>query len=198
VLVVVEHRDLHALAQLAFDIEAVGRLDVFEVDAAKGGLQRGDDVHQLVEVVLLVDLDVEHVDAGELLEQHALAFHHRLARQRADVAQAQHGRAVGDHRHQVAAAGVFEGVVGVFGNFLARRGNTGRVGQRQVVLVDQLLGGRDGNLAGGGNWWYSRAARRNWARFSSAFSFSAGILVSCAGGSGLAGPPVLSGWGGRL
>jgi hypothetical protein len=26
------------------------------------------------------DLDVEHVDAGELLEQHGLAFHHRLGR----------------------------------------------------------------------------------------------------------------------
>jgi len=51
VLVVVEDRDLHALAQLALDVEAVGRLDVFEVDAAEGGLQRGDDVDQLVEVV---------------------------------------------------------------------------------------------------------------------------------------------------
>jgi hypothetical protein len=94
VLVVVEDRDLHALAQLALDVEALGRLDVFEVDAAEGGLQRGDDVDQLVGVAL-VDLDVEHVDAGELLEQHALAFHHRLAGQRADVAQAQHGGAVG-------------------------------------------------------------------------------------------------------
>jgi hypothetical protein len=28
----------------------------------------------------LADLDVEHVDAGELLEEHALAFHHRLGR----------------------------------------------------------------------------------------------------------------------
>ena len=80
VLVVVEDRDLHALAQLALDVEAVRRLDVFQVDAAEGRLQRGDDVDQLVQVRLLVDLDVEDVDAGELLEQHALAFHHRLGR----------------------------------------------------------------------------------------------------------------------
>ena len=45
-----------------------------------------------------VDLDVEHVDAGELLEQDGLALHHRLAGQRADIAQAEHGGAVGDHR----------------------------------------------------------------------------------------------------
>jgi hypothetical protein len=50
VLVVVEDRDLHALAQLALDVEALGRLDVFQVDAAEGRLQRGDDVDQLVRV----------------------------------------------------------------------------------------------------------------------------------------------------
>ena len=40
VLVVVEDRDLHALAQLALDVEALGRLDVLEVDAAERRLQR--------------------------------------------------------------------------------------------------------------------------------------------------------------
>ena len=40
VLVVVEHRDLHPLAQLALDDEAFRRLDVLEVDAAESGLQR--------------------------------------------------------------------------------------------------------------------------------------------------------------
>src|SRR3546814_8531783 len=86
-LVVVEHRDLHPLAQLALDDEALRRLDVLEVDAAEGGLERSDDLDQLVGV-LLVDLDVEHVDAGALLEQHALAFHHWLPGHRADIAPA--------------------------------------------------------------------------------------------------------------
>ena len=85
------------LAQLLLDVEALRRLDVLEVDAAEGRLERGDDVDQLVRVVL-GDLDVEDVDAGELLEQDALAFHHRLGGERADGAQAQHGGAVGDHR----------------------------------------------------------------------------------------------------
>ncbi len=148
VLVVVEDGDLHALAQPALDVEAVGRLDVLEVDAAEGGLERCDHVDQLVEVAF-VDLEVEDVDAGELLEQHRLAFHHRLGRQRADVAQPQHGGAIGDHRHQVAARGVAEGVGRVGDDFLAGRGDAGRVGQPQVVLVDHLLGGLHRELAGG-------------------------------------------------
>jgi hypothetical protein len=85
--------------------------------------------------------------SGELLEKHALAFHHRLGRQRADVTQAQHRGAVGDHRHQVAARRVFEGVGRVLDDFLAGRGNAGRIGQRQVALVHHLLGRGDGNLA---------------------------------------------------
>ncbi len=42
VLVVMEDRDLHLLAQPALDLEAFRRLDVLEVDAAEGRLQRGD------------------------------------------------------------------------------------------------------------------------------------------------------------
>jgi hypothetical protein len=106
---------------------------------------------------VLVDLDVEHVDAGELLEQHALAFHDRLGGQRADVAQAQHGGAVGDDGDQVAARRVFIGVGRVLDDFLAGRGHARRVGQRQVALVGQLLGRRDADLAGRGNSWYSSA-----------------------------------------
>ena len=72
-----EHRDLAALPQLALDDETLRRLDVFQIDAAEGRLQRGDDVDQFVRVEF-VDFDVKDVDAGKLLEQHRLAFHHRL------------------------------------------------------------------------------------------------------------------------
>jgi len=90
VLVIVEDRDVHALAQLLLDVEAFRRLDVFQVDAADGRLQHRDRVHQFIGIEF-VQLQVEHVDAGELLEQAALAFHDRLRGQRADVAQAEHG-----------------------------------------------------------------------------------------------------------
>ena len=72
----------------------------------------------------LVDLDVEHVDARELLEKDALALHHRLAGQRPDVAQAEHRRAVGHHANQVAARGVLEGGVRVFSRSPRRRAAT--------------------------------------------------------------------------
>src|SRR3546814_6250533 len=81
--------------------------DVFSsdlIDAAEGRLQRRDDVDQLGRVGL-VDLDVEDVDAGELLEQDGLALHHRLGGQRADVAETQHSRAVGNDADQVATRG---------------------------------------------------------------------------------------------
>ncbi len=145
-LVVVKDRDLHALAQAPLDIKAVRGFDVFEVDAAEGGLQRGDDFDQPFRV-FFVDFKVEDVDVGELFEQHALAFHHRLGRQRPDVAQAQHRRAVGDDGHQVAAAGVFVGVHRIGHDLFARRRHAGRVSQRQVVLVRELLGGANGDLA---------------------------------------------------
>src|SRR5690606_31350136 len=147
VLVVVEDGDVHALAQLLFDVEAFRRLDVFEVDAAEGGLQACDDVHQLVRI-LLVDFDVEDVQAGEFLEQHGLAFHHGLGGQGADVAQAQDGRAVGDHADQVAAPGVAEGIVVVVDDRLACGGDAGRISQGEVPLVGELFGGSDGDFSG--------------------------------------------------
>ena len=115
VLIVVEYRDLHALAQLGFDVEALRRLDVLEVDAAKGRFQCGDDAHQLVRVGL-GDLQIEHVDACELFEQAALALHHWLAGQWANVAEPEHGGTVSDHGDQVAACGEPARFGGVFGD----------------------------------------------------------------------------------
>ena len=149
VLVIVEDRNAHALAQLLLDVEALGRLDVLEVDAAQRRLQRGDDLDQLVRIAL-GQLDVEDVDAGELLEEAALALHHRLGRQRADVAQAQHRGAVGDHGHQVAARSELAGAGGILDDRLAGIGHARRIGQRQVALGQHRLGRRDLDLAGRG------------------------------------------------
>ncbi len=75
--------------------------------------------------IALVDLDVEHVDAGELLEQHALAFHHRLGRLGADRPQPQHRRAVGDHADEIAARRVVARTRGIGHDLLAGRGHAG-------------------------------------------------------------------------
>src|SRR5690606_22530600 len=76
-LIIMENWNIHALAQLALDMEAFRCLDVLEIDPAKSGLKTGNDVHQLVRI-LFVDFDVEHIDTCELLEEHGLAFHYRL------------------------------------------------------------------------------------------------------------------------
>jgi hypothetical protein len=139
VLVVVEDRNLHPLAQLALDVETLRRLDVFQVDAAEGGLHAGDDVDQLVRVAL-VEFDVEHVDVRELLEQHGLAFHHRLGGERADGTEAQHRGAVGDDTDQIAARRQRADFKRDWRRFLRRRCHAGRIGQRQILLVGQCLG----------------------------------------------------------
>jgi hypothetical protein len=113
---------------------------VLEVDAAEGGLQGGDHVDETVDV-RGVDLQVEDVDSGELLEQHRLAFHHRLGGGGADGAQPQHGGAVGDDRHQVGPGGQLVGARLVLDDRLAGGGDAGRIGERQVALAGQRLGG---------------------------------------------------------
>ena len=142
-----EDRDRHALAQLLLDVEAFRRLDVLEVDAAEGGLQGGHDVDQLV-LVELGQLEVEDVDAGELLEQHALAFHHRLGGERADGAQPQHGGAVGHHRHQVGARRQLGRRAGIAHDLVAGGRHARRIGEREVALGGQRLGRDDLDLPG--------------------------------------------------
>ena len=142
-----EHRNAHTRLQLLLDVEALGALDVLKVDAAEGRLQRRYDIHEPVDVLLL-DLDVEHVNAGELLEQHCFAFHHRLGCQRADVAEAEHGGAVGDDADQVLARGQFGRLRRIIDDGLAGGGHAGGIGEGQIALVSQRLGGLDFQLSG--------------------------------------------------
>ena len=136
VLIVMENRNIHALAQLLLDVEALRRFDIFKVDTAEGRLQRRDDVDKFVRVQF-IDFNIEHIDTGEFFKQNAFAFHHRLTGQRADIAQPQNGRAVGDHRHKVAARGIFIGCQRILLDFQTGRGNARRVGQGQIALGSQ-------------------------------------------------------------
>ena len=101
VLVVVEHRDVHPLAERLLDHEAVGRGDVLEVDSAETRLEQFDRFDEALRV-LGVHLDVDRVDIGEALEQDSLAFHHRLGGERAEIAEAEDRGAVRDHRDEIA------------------------------------------------------------------------------------------------
>jgi hypothetical protein len=72
------------------------------------------------------------VNACEFFEEHGLAFHHGQRGGGADVAQAEHRRAVGDDGDAVALDGQVVGFAGVFGNRRADAGDAGRVGARQI------------------------------------------------------------------
>jgi hypothetical protein len=108
-LVVVEHGNLHALAAFTLDDKAIRRLDVFQIDPAEGWLKRSNYVHQLM-WIRLVELDVEHVDACEFLEQHRFAFHYWLRCKRPNVTQPKHRRSIRDHADEVAASREARGI----------------------------------------------------------------------------------------
>src|SRR5258706_468284 len=66
------------------------------------------------------------------------------------IAAAEHRGAVRDDADEVAARGETRGVHRVFDDFLARERDARRVRQREVALVDHLLGRGDRQLPGGG------------------------------------------------
>src|SRR5262249_23848920 len=146
-LVVMENGNFHSLPQRALDIEALRRLDILQVDAAEGRLQTRDNVYELVRIAL-IDLDIEHVNASKFLEQAPLAFHHRLAGECADVAEPEHGRAIGDDRNEIGARCKARRLLRVVLDGETGIGNTRRIGEREVALNDEALGRRDRNLSG--------------------------------------------------
>ena len=146
VLVIVEDRNVHDLAQPLLDNEAVGRLDILEVDAAERRAEEPHAVDELVDIGC-VDLEVDGIDVREALEQHRLAFHHRLGCQCAEIAEPEDSRAVGNHRDQIAACGVVERAARILGDRLDGHRHARRVCQRQVALGRHRLGRVDLQLA---------------------------------------------------
>ena len=85
------------------DVEALGRLDVLEVDAAEGRLEQLD--RRMITSGSSVSSSMSKTSiSAKRLNSSALPSITGLPARRADVAQAEHGRAVGDHGDQVALA----------------------------------------------------------------------------------------------
>ena len=76
-LIIVKNRNFHSLAQLLFNIEALGGLYVLKINAAEGWFECGDDIDQPVGITL-IHLDIKNIDTGEFFEQYCLAFHDRF------------------------------------------------------------------------------------------------------------------------
>ena len=146
VLVIVKDRDIQLGRQPLLHLKAGRRGDILQVDAAEGGGHRfdgGDDLFGR----LRLQFDIEDIDIGKALEEHALAFHYRFGSERAAVAEPQNRRAIGNDRHQVAARGQFVGLQGVAVDFENRFRHAGRIGEREVALGGQRFGGLDFDFA---------------------------------------------------
>ena len=142
VLVVMEYRDVHQFAQALLDDETLRRLDVLQIDAAPAGAQQLHAVDDLVGV-LGGHFQIDGVDVGEALEQHRLAFHHGLGRQRATVAEPQDGGTVGDDGDEIALHRIVVGAAWILRDGQHRDGHARRIGERQVALGRHRLGGDD-------------------------------------------------------
>ncbi len=134
VLIVVEHRDVEQFLQPFLDLEALRRGDVFEVDAAE---HRRDPLHALDDLVgaRTVEADREAVDAGELLEEKRLAFHDGEGALGTDVAQTEHGGAVGDDGHGVLLDRQVVHPLGLGLDRLAHASHPGGVRHREIVAI---------------------------------------------------------------
>ena len=146
VLVVVEDGDVTDFLQPPLHLEAPGGGDVLQVDAAEALGDEGDGLDHLVHV-LGVHAQGEGIDACKFLEEDALALHDGHPGHGADVAQAQHGGAVGDDGDHVLPPGELEGLGGVFLNLQAGGGHAGSVGQGEVLLGLDGVAGDDLQLA---------------------------------------------------
>src|SRR3546814_9785079 len=60
-LVVMEHRNVHAFFQRGFDDEAIGRGDIFEVDAAKARREQLDRLDETLRI-FGVDLEIDRIE----------------------------------------------------------------------------------------------------------------------------------------
>ena len=132
VLVVVEHGDVELLAQARLDVEALRRLDILEVDAAERRRHELDRAHDLIDV-LRIEADGHGIDAREALEEDRLAFHDGQAGARADVAEAEHRRAVRHDGDHVALRRIVVDLLRVLLDLEARLRDARRVGERQVL-----------------------------------------------------------------
>ena len=135
-LVVVEDGDVEFFAQTGLDLEAARRRDVLKVHAAvhRGhGLDDADDFFG----VLGVQAHGPGVHVSESLEESGLALHHGQCGGGTNIAQAEHGGAIGDHCNGIALDGQTARIFRVLGNGHAHAGHAGSVGAGEIIAVTQ-------------------------------------------------------------
>ncbi|MDT4877714.1 hypothetical protein FQZ97_1132530 [compost metagenome] len=77
-----------------------------------------------------VDFDIENIDISKFLEKDSLALHYGLGCERADIAETENGRTVGNDCYQIAARRIFGSSGRIFMDCQARGRDARRVGKR--------------------------------------------------------------------
>jgi hypothetical protein len=145
-LIVMKNWDFHGLAQRLFDLETVGRLNVLEVDATKGGFKQLAEFNNLLGIVA-VDLDIKNVDIGKAFEKDGLAFHNGFAGESSYIAQTENCSSVAEDGNQIPAAGIFKRVLRILLDSQTRHSYAGRVRQAKIALRAAGLGRYDFDLS---------------------------------------------------
>jgi hypothetical protein len=153
VLVVVEDRDLHALPELLLDVEALRGLDVLEVDAAEGGLERGDDLDERSGSARATSRSKTSMSAKRL-KRTPLPSITGLEASGPMSPRPEHGGAVADDGDEVAAVREVVGPPRVLGDDAARRRHPGEYASDRSSCVDMGFVARISSFPGfGGPLW---------------------------------------------
>ena len=150
VLIVMEDRNLHALAQLLLDDEAFGRLDVFQIDAAEGRLQRRHDLARSGPYRVASTSRSKTSMPANFLNRTALPSITGLEARGPISPRPSTAVPLVITATRLPRAVYSRASDGIGRDGLARRGHARRIGQRQVALVGHALGGFDRQFAGPG------------------------------------------------
>ena len=134
VLVVMENRNIEACTQALFNLEALWRCDVFEVDSTEGWSDALDEVNDFINGAS-VNTNRETVNATELFKEERLSFHHGHGTFWANVTETKDGCSVTNDCHRVLTNGVLVRQSRIFGNRSTNASDSRRVRHREVILV---------------------------------------------------------------
>src|ERR1035437_8747007 len=133
VLIIMEHRNLQSPAQLRLNDEALGCLDVLQIDSAECGLEHLASTDDILWIVG-GQLKIKDVDVRETLEEDRLPLHHWLACGWTNLPQPQNSSSVRNNCYEVRLSCVFVDEIRFAVNCQTGSGHTRGVGQTQIPL----------------------------------------------------------------
>ena len=128
-----ENRNIHGCLEAVLYLEALGCLDILQVDSAEGRSHKLDRINKGLGVAA-VQLQVKDIHICKAFEEDSLPFHNRLSCIGAYVAQSKDSSTIGYHTHQVLSSGVggYQALVCLY--LQTWESNTRCIGTGEVIL----------------------------------------------------------------